>query len=88
MFGDGFVQPQQFLGMWIKATEDQVARMDAMNAEFAKLQGQALERAQEAALETTKLMKQTLEYSNALAAEWRKITLDATKKAADFGAKA
>jgi len=84
MFTNPFVQPQQFLDVWVKMTNEQVARMDQMAEQLHKLNGQAVERTREAIDETARLMKESLTYATQLSTEWRKITLDATKKAADM----
>lgn len=84
MFSNPFVQPQQFLDVWVKMTNEQVARMDQMAEQLHKLNGQTVERTREAIDETARLMKESLSYATQLSTEWRKITLDATKKAADM----
>jgi len=84
MFTNPFVQSQQFLDLWAKATQEQIARMDQMSEQLHKMQGQAVERTREAIDETARLMKESLAYSTQLSTEWRKISLDATKKAADL----
>jgi hypothetical protein len=84
MFTNPFLQSQQFLDLWVKSTQEQIARMDQMAEQLHKVQGQAVERTREAIDESARLMKETLNYSVQLQAEWRKITLDATKKAADI----
>lgn len=84
MFTNPFLQSQQFLDLWVKSTQEQIARMDQMAEQLHKVQGQAVERTREAIDESARLMKETLNYSVQLQTEWRKITLDATKKAADI----
>jgi hypothetical protein len=84
MFTNPFLQSQQFLDLWVKSTQEQIARMDQMAEQLHKVQGQAVERTREAIDESARLMKESLNYSVQLQAEWRKITLDATKKAADI----
>jgi hypothetical protein len=83
MFSNPFVQPQQFIDLWVKATQEHVARMDQAAAEIQKAQGQAVQRAAEAIDESARLMKESLAYATQLSAEWRKVTLEATKKAAE-----
>jgi len=83
MFTNPFLQSQQMLDAWSKMTQDQIARMDQMAEQMHKLQGQAVTRTQSAIDETARLMKETLTYATDLSTEWRKITLDATKRAAD-----
>ena len=84
MFTNPFLQSQQFLDLWVKSTQEQIARMDQMAEQLHKVQAQGVERTREAIDESARLMKETLNYSVQLQTEWRKITLDATKKAADI----
>jgi hypothetical protein len=84
MFTNGFVQPQQMMELWARMTQEHVARMDQMATELQKAQAQAAERAALAIDESARLMKETMTYATQLSAEWRKITLEATKKAAEM----
>ena len=83
MFTNPFMQSQQMLDTWSKLTQEQIARMDQMAEQMFKLQGQAVTRTRDAIDETARLMKESLTYATELSGEWRKITLDATKRAAD-----
>jgi hypothetical protein len=74
---------------WRKMIEDQVARVEAAQAEAARLEAEGAERAREAIEEMAGLSKATLAYMTQLSAEWRKLSLEATKNAAalwGFGA--
>jgi hypothetical protein len=84
MFNTPFVQSQQMLEMWTRATQEQLARMDKMAEQVQSMQGQAVDRTKEAIDETARLMKESLVYATALSAEWRKVTLEATKKATEM----
>jgi len=84
MFANSFLQSQQVLDVWTKMTSEQIARMDQMADQLHKLNGQAVEKAREAIDETARLMKESISYATALSTEWRKITVDATKKAAEM----
>jgi hypothetical protein len=86
MFTNGFVQPQQVLELWAQMGQEHVARMDQMAEQIQKAQAQAAERAAEAIDESARLMKETMTYATQLSAEWRKITLEATRKAAEMAA--
>lgn len=82
MFVPGFTQPQQFLDMWTAAAKEQTARMEQINAEFAKAQNQSVERTQQAIDECAKLMKESLSYALTLSSEWRKLGVEITRKTA------
>lgn len=82
MFVPGFTQPQQFFEMWTAAAKEQTARMEQLNAEMAKLQGQNVERAQQAIDECAKLMKESLSYALTLSNDWRKLGIEITRKTA------
>ncbi len=84
MFSNPFLQSQQMLDVWTKLTNDQVARMDQMAEQLHKLNGQAVDKTRQAIDETARLMKESLTYATDLSTEWRKITVDATKKAAEM----
>jgi hypothetical protein len=92
MFTNPFVQSQQMFDSWSKMTqsffgEEHVARMDQMAEQMAahtqRLQGEAVTRTRDAIDETARLMKESLTYATELSGQWHKITLDATKRAAD-----
>lgn len=84
MFTNPFVQPQQMLEIWTKATQEQLARMDKMAEQVQSMQGQAVERTKEAIDETARIMKESVAYATALSNEWRKVSLEATKKATEM----
>ena len=84
MFTNPFVQPQQMLEIWTKATQEQLARMDKMAEQVQSMQGQAVERTKEAIDETARLMKESVAYATALSNERRKVSLEATKKATEM----
>jgi hypothetical protein len=80
MFIPGFTQPQQFLEMWAKAAKDQMDRMEQLGEQLGKVQGQSVERAQQAIDESAKLMKESMSYALTLSNEWRKLGIDITRK--------
>ncbi len=84
MFTNAFSQSQHWLDLWVKATQEQTARMEQMAEQLQEAQGQAVERSREAIDETARLMKESLSYAVQLSTEWRKITLEATKKATEI----
>jgi hypothetical protein len=58
--------------------------MDKMAEQVQSMQGQAVERTKEAIDETARLMKESVAYATALSNEWRKVSLEATKKATEM----
>jgi len=66
---------------WKKMVDDQVARMELAYAEMARVQEQALAQNRQAVDEMAKLSRESLDYVGQLSAEWRKLTLEATKSA-------
>ncbi len=83
MFGANFTQPQQFLEAWTKMSAEQMARIEKMTSEYEGLQEKALARAIEAIDESSRLFKESLTYAARLSDEWRKVTIEAGKKAAE-----
>lgn len=70
MNNDFFAAPHEWMSFWKKA-----ARTAA--DEWTKLEGKRVEQAGAAIDEMSKLTKETLAYTSQLAAEWRKLTVDA-----------
>ena len=58
--------------------------MELAYAEMGRLQEQALAQNHKAIDEMAKLSRDSVEYVGQLAAEWRKLTLDATRKSAEL----
>ncbi len=77
-----FVQPQQWMEMFSKASAAELARMEQMQKQFEDMQKQAITRTFEAIDESARLMKESLSYAMKLSDEWRKITVENAKKAA------
>lgn len=71
-------------GAWTKVLGNTVARLELAGAEVARLQEHALEQNRVAIDEMAKLSKESFNYFGQLSAEWRKLTLDATRKAAEL----
>jgi methyl-accepting chemotaxis protein len=71
---------------WKKMMGDHAARMEQMYAETARLQAQGLEQSQKAVEELARLSKDSIQYMGQLSAEWRKLTIEATKKTAELWA--
>jgi hypothetical protein len=69
---------------WKKIVDDSVARVELAYTEMNRLQEQALAQNLKAVDEMAKLSRDSVEYMGQLAAEWRKLSLDATRKTAEL----
>ena len=67
-----------------KMVEEQVSRTASVFDEMAKLEAKGVEQARHAVAEASKLAEETLSYTTQLAADWRKMSLAAFRKAADL----
>jgi hypothetical protein len=63
--------------------DDQVKQVGNFYQELDRLAGENLERAQAAVDEVAKLTKESFAYGAKLAAEWRRMGLEATRKTAE-----
>jgi len=77
-------QVQNAQGVWKKMVDDQVAKTVALHDELAKLEAQRSEQAAQAIEEMGRMARESLSYMGQLSAEWRKLSLEATKRAADM----
>jgi len=75
-------QVQQGFGMWKKAWEDHVNRVSTIFTEVGKAEQKSVEQFTNAVDEVAKLTRENMAYATQLAGEWRKLSLEATKKAA------
>ncbi|MBM4358647.1 MAG: hypothetical protein FJ096_11125 [Deltaproteobacteria bacterium] len=75
---------QQIKNTWTKAVDDGVARLSAAMEEGAKLESKGVAQATQAIEELAKLQRDSLGYLVQLSAEWRKLTLEATKRTAEL----
>ena len=67
---------------------DQIARTQGLMEELSVYEGVAMQRARTAVHDLAKLASDSIGYMSQLSAEWRKLALDAGKRAADaFGPK-
>jgi hypothetical protein len=64
--------------------DEQIARMEAVNEELAKLQQKTLAQVQASGTEAIKMWAASFEYGAQLAADFRKLALDATKQSFAF----
>ena len=77
-------QVQQAVGMWRKAFEDHTTRVAALYEEMNRVEQRAVEQANGAVDEVAKMTRETLAYGSQLAAEWRKLSLEATRRTAEL----
>jgi phage-related minor tail protein len=67
--------------MWKKAMDDQAARVEQAYSEMAKLESKSADQARSFVDEWAKLGRESLGYGLELNAEWRKASLEASKRA-------
>lgn len=67
-----------------KLAEEQVTRMGALYEELGQIEQQGAAKAVAGFEEYGRLMKESLRYGAKLSAEWRKLTVEATRRAADL----
>lgn len=67
-----------------KFVNDSMARMGQLFSEVAKLQSQAAEQATRAIDDTARLMKESITYAAQLSEEFRKLSLENSRKAAEL----
>ena len=72
-----FAQMNKAWETWSKLAEDSYGRWSGMAKEIEKLETKNVQRLTSAIDESAMLTKETLSYSTQLAADWRKITLEA-----------
>jgi len=77
-------QVQEAGHAWKKMVGDHVTRVEQAYAEVARVQEQALVRNRQAVDDMAKLSRDSLDYVGQLSASFFKLTLEATKKAADL----
>jgi hypothetical protein len=77
-------QSQQAPSAWKKLVDDHVARMDLAFGEAARLEGQGLEHARTAFTEVARLSQDTFAFWGQLTSEWRKLSLDATRRVGEL----
>jgi len=81
MFYPNFAQPQQYFELWKKMVDGHISRLEALNEQLNTAGELSVTKFSEAVDETAKLMKASLSYTNELAGEWRKQSLEVTKQA-------
>jgi hypothetical protein len=76
-------QTQQIKDGVKKAIDDHAARVESVFGEMAKLEEKSLETACASIDEATRLTKVGLAYASELAAQWRKLMIDAARRTAE-----
>ena len=77
-------QTQQIKDGFKKAIDDNAARVESAFSELGKLEAKGLEQACAQLDEATRLTKVSLAYASELAAQWRKLVIDATRPSAEM----
>ena len=77
-------QTQQIKDGFKKAIDDNAARVESAFSELAKLEEKGLEQACAQLDEASRLTKVSLAYASELAAQWRKLVIDATRRSAEM----
>jgi hypothetical protein len=77
-------QSQQIKDGFRKAVEDHATRVESAFTEMAKLEEKGLEQACAQLDEATRLTKVSFAYASELAAQWRKLAIDAARRTADM----
>ncbi|HXX32668.1 MAG TPA: hypothetical protein VEJ89_18335 [Myxococcaceae bacterium] len=77
-------QVQQFPVEWTRIVSDQVGRVEAGLGELAKLESKTMAQAVSGLEESARYARESLAFAEKASAEWRKLVLDATRRAAAF----
>jgi hypothetical protein len=77
-------QSQQIKDSFKKAVEDQTARVESAFVEMARLEEKGLEQATKQLDEVARLTKVSMAYGSELAAQWRKLVLDAARRSTEM----
>lgn len=73
-------QAQQMHNEWKSMMEQQTERMGAFYQEVAKVERQSVEQAHKNLDEANRLFKASFDYATQLSEEWRKASLEATRR--------
>ena len=72
------------MGMVQKLTDENLKRMESFMGDWQRAQEKSLVQTQQTIDEATKLMKENLEYSMKMSAEFQKLAVASSRQAADF----
>ena len=70
--------------VWNKMVAEQTGRIETMCEELDKLENQGIDQLRTAIDEATRMMKSSVEYQTQISNEWRKLALEATRRAAEL----
>jgi len=79
-----YTQTQQAFDAWKKVVDENIARMGSMYEELAKFEGKGVDQARTAIDEFSKLCKESLSYATQFSSEWRRVSLEATRRTAEL----
>ena len=71
-------------GAWKRMVDENTGRVESIYAEMAKVEDKGVERLHSAVDESARLMKDSFTWYSELSAEWRKMSLDATRRTAEL----
>lgn len=71
-------------GAWKKMVDEHTVRVESLYSEIAKMEDKGIERLQSAVDESARLMKDSFAWYGEMSSEWRKMTLDATRRTAEL----
>jgi hypothetical protein len=77
-------QTQQTVDGFKKIIDDQLQRANSFQDELGRLEQKGIEQARAAVDEAAKLAKESLTYAAQLGAEWRKMAIEATRRATEM----
>ena len=69
---------------WKRMVDEQTGRIESIYAEMAKVEDKGLAQMNAAIDESARLVKDSFAWYTELSAEWRKMTLDATRRSAEL----
>ncbi len=78
------VNPLDPMALWTRMTQDHIARIQAYYDELAGFEAKAYERAKTATNQLADLANESITYASKLAAEWREMTIEATKRGVEM----
>lgn len=77
-------QPHNSNGTWKRLMDEHTGRVESLYAEMGKIEDKGFERMSAVVDEGARLVKDSFAWYGELSAEWRKMTLDATRRTAEL----
>lgn len=68
---------------WKKMVDEQVERLESFYEQAGSVEEKGIEQARTAIEESARLMKEALTWQTQILAEWRRVSLEATRRTAD-----